>query len=207
MTTKSASSRSNGWEDSLTIAKRDYAGFIAREIRHLLYGAAGGPTMETRMKKEPPRPLNAVDICLLAFTRNEAKPIVEELIEARIPFSFYKQTGLWNSEEAEQIVSGAPVQIVGWGQQTSDAQPPAGTVGVKFIADSVIGEIAPYELQIGDSPDDGRKCHGDSGGPTYFEVEGGEDPDPWRVIGVTSHSFDFTDCASRGGVGASRGQT
>lgn len=103
-------------------------------------------------------------------------------------------------EEADQIQPGEPVQIVGWGQQTSDQQPPPGTVGVKHIADSVIGEVAKYEIQIGDSPDDGRKCHGDSGGPTYFAVEGGEDPDPMRVIGVTSHSYDFTDCASQGGV-------
>jgi hypothetical protein len=104
------------------------------------------------------------------------------------------------AEEAEQILPGAPVEIVGWGQQTSDTTPPAGTVGKKFFASSVVGEVSDYEIQIGDSPDDGRKCHGDSGGPTYFEVDSDAGPDRWRVIGVTSHAFDFSDCESEGGV-------
>jgi hypothetical protein len=108
-----------------------------------------------------------------------------------VPFAW-----LPTAEEGAALATGDPVTIVGWGQQTTSPT----SVGEKIIAESVIGEIANFEVQIGDSPDDGRKCHGDSGGPTYYQVPDSADEDPFRVIGVTSHSFDVTDCDSKGGV-------
>ncbi len=107
-----------------------------------------------------------------------------------IPYAY-----LPTKEEAEQIVPGAPVTIVGWGQATTDP----GSAGTKIMADTVIGEVANFELQIGPAEADGRKCHGDSGGPTFMRVETDSLVDI-RVIGVTSHAYDLTDCNEKGGV-------
>ena len=101
------------------------------------------------------------------------------------------------AEEADAIVEGAIVDIVGWGQQTSDQTPPAGTVGIKIAGQSEIVEVSPYEFKVGELQGDVRKCHGDSGGPTYIDLGGS---DGTRVIGVTSHAYDMTDCRETGGV-------
>lgn len=98
-------------------------------------------------------------------------------------------------EEAEQIATGMDVSIVGWGQATTDP----GSSGMKIMADTVIGEISPFEIQIGPAKSDGRKCHGDSGGPTFMDVDS-DSLVATRVIGVTSHSYDLTDCEETGGV-------
>ncbi len=97
--------------------------------------------------------------------------------------------------EAAMVVEGAEVEIVGWGQQTSDQSPPAGTVGYKMHGFSHIAESADYEFKVGEVESDVRKCHGDSGGPTFMDVGDG-----MRVIGVTSHAYDMTDCRETGGV-------
>lgn len=106
------------------------------------------------------------------------------------------------ADEVDQLVVDAPVTIVGWGQQvhvSQGQQPPAGTVGIKQLAETWASEIGPTEFQVGANADDGRKCHGDSGGPSYQEVET-DSSEAWRVVGVTSHAYDMTDCASKGGV-------
>ena len=41
------------------------------------------------------------------------------------------------------------------------------------------------EFKVGEEQADGRKCHGDSGGPTFATVET-EALEDMRVIGVTS---------------------
>jgi len=53
-------------------------------------------------------------------------------------------------------------------------------------------------MQIGGDTETTRKCHGDSGGPTYLEVDTPHD-EASRVIGVTSHTYDAEDC-NKGGV-------
>lgn len=100
-------------------------------------------------------------------------------------------------EEAEQIEVGASVEIVGWGQQQQDAVP--GTVGEKVQATSFVAELNRFEMKIGEEYTDSRKCHGDSGGPTFMQVET-TSAEPWRLIGVTSHAYDTTDCNVTGGV-------
>jgi len=105
-------------------------------------------------------------------------------------------------EEAAQIVTGAEVEIAGWGQQTqTDGMfdpPPAGTVGAKHCGTSFINDIAEWEMQIGGDESTTRKCHGDSGGPTYLDVDTSHDRTR-RLIGITSHAYDQSDCA-KGGV-------
>jgi len=97
-------------------------------------------------------------------------------------------------DEAEALTAGAEVAIVGWGQTSQ-----GGPAGVKYWGESVVGAISDYEFQVGPNQDDVRQCHGDSGGPTFLAVETGSATKE-RVVGVTSHSWDSTDCASVGGV-------
>ena len=55
--------------------------------------------------------------------------------------------------------------------------------------------IAAAEFKVGEEVDDVRKCHGDSGGPSFWEADDGI-----RLVGVTSHAYDNTDCFETGGV-------
>jgi uncharacterized protein (TIGR03382 family) len=68
-------------------------------------------------------------------------------------------------------------------------------VGFKRCALSFINEVGTAEFQVGGGANTSRKCHGDSGGPSYVLVEG----DLPRVVGITSHAYDQSDCA-KGGV-------
>ncbi len=109
---------------------------------------------------------------------------------------------LIRADEADQVVEDASVDVVGWGQQTATniwEAPPEGTYGIKMMGTSHIAQVADYEIQIGEEESDVRKCHGDSGGPTFLSVES-DYKEPLRVIGVTSHSYDQTDCFTTGGV-------
>ena len=109
---------------------------------------------------------------------------------------------LITAEEASQIEVGLDVTVVGWGQQTATStfEPiPAGTYGYKQMGLSFINEVSDYELQIGGVEEDVRKCHGDSGGPTFLEIET-DSTVSFRQIGVTSHAYDETDCFEVGGV-------
>jgi hypothetical protein len=110
---------------------------------------------------------------------------------------------LISREEVSQLVAGAAVGIAGWGQQSAEQQsmwepPEPGSIGVKICAESTINEIGEMEMQIGSDPNSSRKCHGDSGGPTYLDVETISETKR-RVVGITSHAYDESDC-QKGGV-------
>jgi hypothetical protein len=111
---------------------------------------------------------------------------------------------LITEEEAEQIAEGAAVDVVGWGLTVplgildSFAPPDPETVGRKQWGTSTLAAVGDYEMQIGATPDATRKCRGDSGGPTFLEVEA-DTASTTRLIGVTSRSADFTLCAEKGG--------
>jgi hypothetical protein len=100
--------------------------------------------------------------------------------------------------EAEGIVDDLDVDIVGYGQRDPEATMFDTTEPLRYWAATFINEVGSHEMQIGDSGDDGRKCHGDSGGPTYAEI--GLGPDSERMIGVTSHAYNMTDDCDIGGV-------
>jgi Synergist-CTERM protein sorting domain-containing protein len=113
------------------------------------------------------------------------------------------------TDEADTLEEGMDLDIVGWGQQeqTPPGQAPRqGTYGIKQWGRSVLAEIGKYEFQVGEKKSDVRKCHGDSGGPSFAEVgltepgDGSPEDLNARLVGVTSHAYDYTDCASEGGV-------
>lgn len=106
---------------------------------------------------------------------------------------------LITAEEAAQLAEGREVEISGYGQtrpaRNQWDQPPSGE---KVCGTSFIGDLGTHEMQIGGDQSSTRKCHGDSGGPTYFDVAT-EFTNKRRVIGITSHAYDESDCA-KGGV-------
>ena len=110
---------------------------------------------------------------------------------------------LVTQDESDQIEPDKDVAIAGWGMQTAEGgsmwePPPPGTTGKKVCADSFINEVGEMEFQVGGDASTSRKCHGDSGGPTYMRVET-QSSEKWRVIGITSHAYDESDC-QKGGV-------
>jgi hypothetical protein len=107
------------------------------------------------------------------------------------------------SAEAEQLGLGTPVEIAGWGQnlvlpQNPFIPAPKGSSGIRHCATSFINEIGTQEMQIG-SFRAGRKCHGDSGGPSYATVSTTH-LRKRRVVGITSHAYDKTGDCRNGGV-------
>ncbi|MBN2360069.1 MAG: trypsin-like serine protease [Deltaproteobacteria bacterium] len=112
------------------------------------------------------------------------------------PVSGVEPAMVLENDDQSGVGVGASVEIVGYGQrQVSDSS----TTSIKYHATSEIHQVGSSEMQIGSVPSAlPQKCHGDSGGPTFLRVA----DDRWptlRVIGVTSHAYDDTDCA-KGGV-------
>ena len=100
-------------------------------------------------------------------------------------------------EEDSMMMEGDWVAVVGWGQQVATGQqetPPPGTYAIKQQGESFISEIAEYEFKVGEDPSDVRKCHGDSVDEFWESADG------LRLVGVTSHAYDMTDCNQTGGV-------
>jgi len=115
-----------------------------------------------------------------------------------VPFAYLPQ----NADEDDQLIEDAELTVVGWGQQTATSgwtAPPAGTYLYKMMGESYVGELGEAEFQVGVEEDDVRKCHGDSGGPS-FQLVDTDLVEDMRLVGVTSHAYDSTDCNSKGGV-------
>jgi len=102
--------------------------------------------------------------------------------------------------EASSLSVGDDVQIAGWGRQTAEESE---RIGTKHCAHATIFELGDYEMRIGNEATTSRKCHGDSGGPTYVDVES-DSLRKGRVIGATSRAYDSGDCMS-GGIDTSAG--
>jgi exodeoxyribonuclease V beta subunit len=86
----------------LKVAQRQYVRFMAREIQYLLQPGRE-PRLVFTQRGKPPRALDPGDICILVLTRRDAEPVMTALRDVGIAYSFYKQTGLWQTEEALQI--------------------------------------------------------------------------------------------------------
>lgn len=89
--------------DRLKLAQKQYARFVAHEIRRLLGGASRVPLLSIAGKDKPARPLHAGDICILVLKRTDADVLIPALDQVGVPYSFYKQTGVWQSEEAMHL--------------------------------------------------------------------------------------------------------
>ena len=120
------------------------------------------------------------------------------LLFLETPITDIQHAFLPNEKIQAQITEGMEVDVVGWGQQIATSQfesPPSGSYGIKQIGSSYISELGTFEFQVGREESDVRKCHGDSGGPSFATFE-----NEIRVIGVTSHAYDLSDCFETGGV-------
>lgn len=107
-----------------------------------------------------------------------------------------------SAAEASTLAEGTELVVVGWGQQSATSSweaPPAGSYMYKQMGESYIAEIAAEEFQVGLNESDVRKCHGDSGGPSFAWVGQGT-TETMRLVGVTSHAYDDSDCFETGGV-------
>lgn len=120
-------------------------------------------------------------------------------LEEPVPLTDAIPETLITKEEAAQVVADTPVSIAGWGMQdipTNPFFPPPS--GLKICGETTIHEVGTHEMQIGYEIESTRKCHGDSGGPTYMTVNSNT-INKKRLIGITSRAYDETDCA-KGGV-------
>jgi MYXO-CTERM domain-containing protein len=108
------------------------------------------------------------------------------------PITDIQPAVLITQKEASQIVAQASLAIVGYGQTSPERpnpmQPPTGK-GVRTCAQSFINEVGPHEIQVGGDRTTSRKCHGDSGGPSYMDVNTTHERKQ-RLIGVTSRGYD-----------------
>lgn len=85
---------------SATELRQCYARWIVTEIRYLLgMDDNGDPLITFPGHEGKSRPFKPGDICVLVNTRNEGD-IVARQLEGIVPYSFYKKTGLYASEEA-----------------------------------------------------------------------------------------------------------
>jgi hypothetical protein len=163
------SGRASGWPDD-AIRAIDWVTHRDFDLRSLSMGVAENS-----------------DIALLFLE----EPVLD------VPFAYIP-----TAEEGDQLEEGLMVTIVGWGQQVATdtwESPPAGTYAIKQWGEAPVGDIGEFEFQVGPDEDDPRKCHGDSGGPTFTHVAT-DAAESLRVVGVTSHAYDGTDCNETGGV-------
>jgi len=98
--------------------------------------------------------------------------------------------------EGEQLVEQMEVDIVGYGMRDPVD---TNTVNERYWAHTFINELADFEMQVGSDASTGRKCHGDSGGPTFVDVET-DLTESLRVIGVTSRAYAAMEDCNMGGV-------
>ncbi|HEY1099113.1 MAG TPA: trypsin-like serine protease [Myxococcota bacterium] len=117
------------------------------------------------------------------------------LLFLEVPITTVQPEVVVTAAEAAQLSVGDAVSIAGWGQRGSAQNAPA---GIKQCGATTLDELGESLMQVGNDAASIRKCHGDSGGPTYIEVETSSTIKR-RVIGVTSRAYDESDCA-RGGV-------
>lgn len=103
---------------------------------------------------------------------------------------------LITSEEVSQLLEGNAVDVVGWGYQDPAMR---GDYGVKMMGSSTISALGDAEFQVGYAQEDVRQCHGDSGGPVYMQVAT-DSPVTVRHVGLTSHTWDNSQCRKTGGV-------
>ena len=84
-------------------------------------------------------------------------------------------------EEGVQIETNKEVAIAGWGMQTAEGVAGAATSrnNRQKICVTVSSTILAIWTLVGGDASTSRKCHGDSGGPTYMKVQT-QSAEKWR---------------------------
>lgn len=76
----------------------------AREMIHLVH-LDPAFTLTDKDGKIVPHRFAYRDMCVLVRSRNDARVVAEELTKHHIPYTFYKERGLYNSIEAESVLA------------------------------------------------------------------------------------------------------
>ena len=122
---------------------------------------------------------------------------LDEAIEDR-PHAY-----LPDEDEGQQLYEQMEVDIVGYGQRDPEPMDPWNpdpeAAYKRYWAHTFINELGEHEMQIGSDNTTGRKCHGDSGGPTYVDVETDLSV-AQRVIGVTTRAYSASEDCNIGGI-------
>lgn len=101
-----------------------------------------------------------------------------------------------SEEEDAQLEEGMEIGVLGYGQQSPETggpfDPPPEDINQRIGGLSFINELGEAEFQVGGDEETTRKCKGDSGGPSYVDVETDLEVSE-RVIGVTSRAYSSTN--------------
>ena len=95
-------------------------------------------------------------------------------------------------DQVHELYRRRDVSIVGYGASWGGAAG-AGSIGLRRQAASIINALGPFEMQVGAPGRVARRCHGDSGGPTLFLLQGRSFGQEVQV-GVGAHTYDEHDC-------------
>jgi hypothetical protein len=154
-------------------------------------GAAAGvlPADAVRITRFMPHPEFSLDNLGtgLRFAKDIALLVLEHSIEHVAPAVLIRQ------EQADALVGGADVFIVGYGRRhalTLGAE----DMGIKYQGTSKIHEVGAFEMQIGHANPGSYKCYGDSGGPTYMHLA----DDVETLVGITSRIYTHGNCGTGG---------
>ena len=167
--------------------------FVSRASRASALSALPADAIEVRAKVHPDFDCNSTPVfgtlgnfhdVAVGFLK---RPILD-LAPAILP----------TRRETAAIVQGASVTIAGWG--ATDPVATMTSTGVLHCAAATIAAVGDAEMVIGPNADSARKCHGDSGGPTFLTLPTATSVRKDRLIGVTSRGYRASDCAEMGGV-------
>lgn len=150
--------------------------------RVVVFAAHCGEPERAVFGEDAASPARAIDIdaCfanpeygIAAIGKDQAVCVLEEAVEdvPIVPIAM--------GCEADEILPGSPATLVGFGRSEDD------DAGTKRAVQTEVFSVADGEAFIGGSGKD--TCEGDSGGPAFLNVGGGDGPGSWRVFGITSY--------------------
>ena len=116
------------------------------------------------------------------------------LVYLKQPIQTVSPSPVLSSKDSGELKVGAPVTIVGFGRTTPNGD--GDHQGFKMEAQTRLTEVGYAEIKVGNDPTMPQPCKGDSGGPTFMEIEN-QAP---VVIGVTSRSYDNESICNNGGI-------